>query len=353
MNVVGIHKGLNGKFYDYMERYEAILDHNGIEHIRLDAAEPGFWEKTAKIDLFIFRWTLWDTSKQMAQTILPIVEHEMGIKCFPDTATCWHYDDKVRQHYILTQHGFPAVKSWIFWSRREALKWIETAAYPLVFKLKSGSASHNVILVKNPAHAERLVRRMFGKGATTGAGNIGGWRDHVQDLNPLALARRKGKEWIKKLQGEDPSLFWQISKNYAYFQEFLPGNEYDTRVVVIGKRAFAFRRFNRKNDFRASGNSDKDLNPEAIDKRFLEIGFAISEKLKFQCMAYDFIYDGNREPRVVEMSYTFPDTTIPHCPGYWDNDLNWNEGRNWAQYFQLMDLLQYPDLKQPAMVKND
>ncbi|MCP4146763.1 MAG: hypothetical protein GY757_03340, partial [bacterium] len=100
---------------------------------------------------------------------------------------------------------------------------------------------------------------------------------------------------------------------------------------------------------RASGSSNKDLNPEAIDKEFLKIAFSISKKLKFQCMAYDFIYNKNKEPEVIEMSYTFPDKTIPHCPGYWDTQLNWHEGKNWAQYFQLMDILNLPDLKQPEM----
>jgi glutathione synthase/RimK-type ligase-like ATP-grasp enzyme len=282
----------------------------------------------------------------MAHTIIPIVEQEMGIKCFPDLATCWHYDDKIRQYYILKQHGFPAIESWVFWNKKKALEWIETASFPLVFKLKSGSASHSVLLVQSKRRAAKLIRKMFGKGTVTG--NIGGWKDaRAQDTSLFKALRRKGGEIVRKLKRQEASYFWQKNKNYALFQKFLPDNKYDTRVVVIGKRAFAFRRFNRKNDFRASGSNNKDLNPDSIDREFLKLAFVISTKLKFQCMAYDFLYDENKLPQVVEMSYTFPDTTIPHCPGYWDDKLVWHKGKNWAQYFQLMDLLNMPGLKQP------
>ena len=35
--------------------------------------------------------------------------------------------------------------------------------------------------------------------------------------------------------------------------------------------------------------------------------------------------------------------------GYWDENLNWHEGRYWPQYFELMDLLNMPELKLPDL----
>src|SRR5690606_15154424 len=43
-------------------------------------------------------------------------------------------------------------------------------------------------------------------------------------------------------------------KGYLYFQEFMPKNEFDTRLIVIGNRCFGIRRYNRTGDFRASGS---------------------------------------------------------------------------------------------------
>ena len=39
-------------------------------------------------------------------------------------------------------------------------------------------------------------------------------------------------------------------RGYVYFQDFIPDNQFDTRVTVIGNRAFAFIRKVRPGDFR-------------------------------------------------------------------------------------------------------
>ena len=55
------------------------------------------------------------------------------------------------------------------------------------------------------------------------------------------LLERSGKATLQRLGFRSRKLSdWQRKKNYAMFQRFLPGNEYDTRVTVIGNRAFAF-----------------------------------------------------------------------------------------------------------------
>lgn len=346
--LVGIHKDPYGRFSKFLEIYENILRHNDIDHIRLDINRPDFWKLVSKLDMFIFRWRYLDDHHQLAKTIIPIIEKEMGIKCFPNMSTCWHYDDKIRQYYLLKHHDFPVVESWIFWNKKEALRWIENAVFPLVFKLKGGAGSTNVILVKTKSQAKKLNNRMFGRGILSskipGFGNV-----RFKEFNLYKTIHHWGGNILRQLRDEDISPFWQIHKNYVLFQKFLSNNNYDTRVVVVGNRATAFRRFCRKNDFRASGSSHKDLNPKNIDLNFIKLAFKISTDLKFQSMAYDFIYDDLRMPKLVEISYTYPYTTLPKCPGYWDSKLNWHAGHYWPQYFHLMDALNLPDLKQPEM----
>lgn len=334
---VGIHRGPKGKFSDFVKRYETILKYNDIESIRLDAGAPDFWDRVKTCDLFIYNWRVEHDDHQLAKVILPMVEWELKIKCFPDHNTSWHYDDKLREYYLLKLEEFPVIDSWIFWDRERALEWAKTASYPVVFKLKGGASAHNVVLVKTRREAETWIMRMFGRGLKTGTVN-------VPDGKGL---RRKIKRAILRLRGEDSSPFWRMDKNYAYFQRFLPGNDYDTRVVVIGDRAMGFRRYNRENDFRASGSKNYDLNPEHVDREFIKLGFEISKKMKFQSMAYDFIYDQDGKPGLIEISYTFPDHTLIQCPGYWDSNMNWHEGQHWPQYFQLMDTLNKPGLRQP------
>ena len=93
---------------------------------------------------------------------------------------------------------------------------------------------------------------------------------------PQALATIRGK---KKLIGYE--------KGYAYFQDFIPGNHFDTRVTVIGDRAFAFTRNVRPGDFRASGSGDVVFDGGRINQKYLEIAFAVARKIGSQSMAFD------------------------------------------------------------------
>jgi len=339
----GLHKG-------YLEKYEQILDFNGIDCIWLEASKPDFWEQVSDLDLFIFQWEHYDTPKQVAGSIIPIIQYEMNIPCFPSWETSWHYDDKIKQYYLLKQHGFPIIESYIFWERAEVLKWLESAKMPVIFKLKGGAGSSNVILVKDKWKAMKLVSKMFGQGIRSGRISDNSSL-HRKYLRPYKRLRRFAGTAVRKLRGEYKPLYWNIDKDYILFQKFLPNNLYDTRVSIIGERAFAFRRFNRENDFRASGSGNIDYDVNAIDLRAVEIAFDISNRFGFQSMSYDFLFNEDKNLELSEISYTYVDTAVYDCPGYWDKDLHWSEGHFWPQYCQLVDALKMPELKQPELVQ--
>ena len=45
-----------------------------------------------------------------------------------------------------------------------------------------------------------------------------------------------------------------------------------------------------------------------------------------QSVAFDFIYDNNKNPKIVEISYGFGTEGSSRCKGYWDDNLEWHEG---------------------------
>jgi len=335
----GLHKG-------YLERYEKILKHNNIDCIWLDASHIDFWKNVARLDLFIYHWEHYDAPRQLANTLLPVIEQEMGIKCFPNQATCWHFDDKIKQYYLLRHHNFPMVESFIFWEKSVAMHWLETATFPQVFKLKGGAGSSNVILVKDADHARKLINKMFGRGLKSGKiidkGSL-----MVRDFNPYLELRRKIGDVLRKLRGEYREIFWQIDKNYVLFQKYLPNNKYDIRISVIGNRAFAFRRLNRASDFRASGSGSIDYSVEKIDMDAIKLAMAISTQMGFQSMAYDFLYNEQKELEICEISYTYVDSAVYNCPGYWDTDMQFHEGHFWPQFCVLQDALKAANIIQP------
>ena len=346
---VGIHKFSRDTVYDFEKIYREILTFNNIPNIYLHISQPDFWEKLKETDLFISRWIDISNHDQLGHTLLPIIESAQITKCFPTYHNYWSYDDKIRQYYLLRQHGFPVIETYVFWNKSNALEWIDTASLPTVFKLKGGASSNNVVLIKSRDQGKRFIKKMFGSGVKSGKLPT---RGHVKfaDFDLQKIVRHWAGNLLKTINGIDVNDRWQLHKNYALFQRFLPGNTFDTRVVVNGNRIQAFRRFNRENDFRASGSGKIDLNPEAVDTRCLQIALNVSKKLNYQTMGYDFLYDEENNPLISEMSYTYGTKTLPRCPGYWDENLSFHEGNYWPQYFQLMHLLDRPDLEQPNII---
>lgn len=337
--LVGIHAESYRKSSPYQDRYTEILKHNGIPLVIMDANKPDFWGTVGELSHFIYRWEHYEEEKQLAEKILPVIEHQYHIPCFPDQATTWHYDDKIKQYYLMHTRGFPYVRSWIFWSKKDALGWLEDAEMPVVAKLKGGAGSKNVRLIHSTKKARKYIYRRFGMGHMPSS----------IDRNTFNLRREVlhlGGNLRRFLKGVPLHDTWVREKNYVLFQEFLPDNRYDIRITTIGQRAFAFRRRVRENDFRASGSGMIDYNTGKIDTECIKIALEVSRELHFQTMAYDFIYNKKNEPEICEISYTYLDEPVYRCDGYWDAEMNWHQGHFWPQYFQLMDLLDIPDLKQ-------
>jgi hypothetical protein len=128
-------------------------------------------------------------------------------------------------------------------------------------------------------------------------------------------------------------------RGYVYFQDFMPANTFDTRVTVIGNRAFAFRRNVRPGDFRASGSGDLCHDPGRIHPGCVEIAFSVARRIRSQSAAFDFVFDPDQRPRIVEVSYCYVAKFIYQCPGHWDESLHWHDGPMWPQDAILIDVL--------------
>jgi len=329
---VGLIKDKYWKKNGFLKRYLSVLDYNNVKRIILDIDQNDFWDQIKNCSLVIYRWGHYDADRQIAQIILPIIENHLNIKCFPDQATCWHFDDKIKQYYLMQVHNFPFIKSEIAWSKKKAFEILRNSEYPIVFKLKTGAGAKNVKLLRNQRSGKKRIKKLFGRGI----------RPNEIDRNKIDLIRESrhlGAKIYRKIKGTDYNDIWNIEKNYFMLQKFLPNNRFDIRITTIGNRAFGFRRFNRENDFRASGSGNINYDHKEIDLRCVSIALEISNKLKFQSMAYDFLLNEKKEPEFCEISYTFNDRAIFNCEGFWNKELEFIKGKYWPQYLQLIDLL--------------
>ena len=248
-----------------------------------------------------------------------------GKKVFPDYKTAWHFDDKVGQKYLLEAIGAPIPQTWVFYDRKQATQWTEKTSFPKVFKLRGGAGSQNVRLVNTRREAKRLIHKAFGQGfpAYYAAGNL---KDRL-------YMYKKGKTDLKDiLKGVvrfiSPPPYARIrgrEKGYIYFQELVPDNTYDIRIVVVGDKAFAIKRLVRNNDFRASGSGMILYDKEQFDNETVKLAFELADKLNSQSAAFDFVYS-EEETFVLEVSFGFIKEVYDPCTGFWDRELNWHQG---------------------------
>ena len=124
---------------------------------------------------------------------------------------------------------------------------------------------------------------------------------------------------------------------YSYFQDYIPNNDHDIRVIVIGDKAFAIKRMVRTNDFRASGSGYILYDRQLFDAGLIRLSFEITQKLQSQCVAFDYVFD-NDKPLLIEISYGFSPEGYDPCPGFWDIDLNWHQG-NFDPYGWMVENL--------------
>ncbi len=263
---------------------------------------------------------------------------QSGKKVFPNFRTVWHFDDKVGQKYLLESLKIPFVDSWIFYERDLALKWSETTVYPLVFKLRGGAGSVNVKKVNSSLQARKLIHQAFGKGFK---------HDSLIPAGELLKRYKNGKITILSLfkglvRRLRPTPYAKVhgrEKGYILFQKFIPDNDHDIRVIVIGDKAFAIKRKVRENDFRASGSGNIEYDRSLFDDEIIKLSFILSEKLQAQCVAFDYVHEkGN--PLVVEISYGFSPAGYDPCPGYWDKNLTWHEGKFNPYGWMVEDLIE-------------
>ncbi len=282
-------------------------------------------------------------ANKFAKQLLFSVEAS-GKKVFPDFHTAWHFDDKVGQKYLLDAIGAPFAPAHVFYSKRDALEWASQTVYPTVFKLRNGAASANVRLVRSKSEANRLIRKAFGRGFK----QYNAWnslkeryRNYKLGLKPLwvvvkGILRIFHTTKFARVAGRE--------KGYIYFQDFIPGNDCDIRVVVIGDKAFTFKRIIRKNDFRASGSGVILFGREHNDDETVRLAFETSEKLNVQCMAYDFVYQAGK-PLIIEISFATIYDNIQWVPGFWKRDLSWHEEKIDSCGWMVENLVQSMNIK--------
>ena len=313
---------------NFSERWIKYCKENGIDHKIVNAYDSNIISQVSDCDAFMWHHHHSDPKDVLFAKQLLYSLEESGKRVFPDFRTGWHFDDKVGQKYLLESIGAPLVPSYVFYSKKEALKWVNHTTFPKVFKLRGGAGASNVKLAHTASEARKFIRKAFGQ-AFPQFDRCGYLKERFRKWRLgkdtfLGVCKGMGRLLIPtdfaKMHGRE--------KGYAYFQDFMPNNSYDIRVCVVGDKAFALKRLTRKGDFRASGSGNIIYDKTQIDDICVSIAFDINKKLKCQSVAFDFVFNKDKTPLIVEISYGYAVKAYDSCEGYWSSDMQWHKGNN-------------------------
>jgi len=325
----------------YSEGWIEYCKTNHILFKLVDCYRSDIIEQLSDCDGLLWNWHHQDPKAHRFATGLTHALEAAGKRVFPDSNTSWHFDDKVGQKYLLEVLHAPLVPSYTFYSKKEALDWATKTTYPKVFKLRGGAGALNVKLVNSERVARNLIRKAFGTGFPLVSSRS--WlRERIwrykrdQDLRSFIGI---GKGMIRLLTPKNDEHLLPRQKGYIYFQDYIPGNKKDTRIVIIGNRAFGLTRKVRKDDFRASGSGQIIYEKELIDPAQIRIAFQLAKAMKSQCMAFDFMVDEKNESGIVEISYAFSPEAYYACQGYWNEELIWLDNPVNPSYFIMEDFI--------------
>jgi glutathione synthase/RimK-type ligase-like ATP-grasp enzyme len=326
--------GIHNDNKSYSVRWIEYCKERSIDYKEVNCFEDNIIEQLNDCDALLWHYYHNDYRSQLFAKQLLFALEQSGKVVFPNFRTGWHFDDKVGQKYLYESLGIKVPSTNIFYTREEALKWISTATFPKVFKLRKGASGSNVRLVRNYRMAQKLINKSFKNGHP----QFNRWGYFKNRLN---LFRNQKDSLFGVIKGflrlfvpTQQERMTTPEKSYIFFQDYVPNEGFDYRIEIVGDYCIAAVRYVRKNDFRASGGHDDHFDKEFISKEVLDFAFDIYDKIKAQSCALDIIRNcETNELVLIENSYCYGLDDDEFLHGFWDRSGKWHnesfDGRDW------------------------
>jgi glutathione synthase/RimK-type ligase-like ATP-grasp enzyme len=293
----------------------------------IDCYQPDVVERLKTFDCLLWHIENYVLQDMIAGRSILFSAKNMGLKTFPDFNTAWHFDDKVAETYLLQSVYASIPGSWMYYTLDDAIKWLEEKAlYPLIAKLRCGSGSNNVKLLRTKNEAIKYSRQMFKSGFNTYPSMIFKAKSQLLSAKNWDVIKTRVKRLPEFIRTLSRAKEFPRERGYVFFQEYIPNDGHDLKVVVVGdKLSFIGRRI-RKGDFRASGGGDLFFDRSLVTRQIITLLFSVSDTLGFQCMGYDLVVDKSTgEGKIVEISFGFSHIALLQAGGYFDRNCVWHD----------------------------
>ena len=243
--------------HDWMLRhayYEAACQEEGVPYHILDLTTPDWVAKAEQDQSFAYLmrpFVLSTLGRAIYEERAYFLENVLQKSLFPEFNSLWIYECKRRCASWLKHYQIPHPETWVFFSRAEAMAFLETASFPLVFKTDIGSDAVGVRILKSKKEASELVGQCFGKGFKS-------------------------------------SFYDPRDRNYGqvFFQQYL-SDVLEWRIIRIGESFFAYQK-GKKGDFHSGSKIVDFLRPP---ERLLNFSRDLLNRAGMNSMSLDIFED--------------------------------------------------------------
>lgn len=310
---------------DWTTGWESFCKKHSIEYEIIDLMQVNAIETLKNFDVVLWHFGNYSYEEMLEARSILMAASTLGVKVFPNHNEAWHFDDKVAEMYALQAVHAPMPKSQVFYNMKNLKQAVVNGEieFPIVAKLRTGSGSHNVKLIRNKRKLFNYAKRMFGKGFKPAPSILYKTSSNIRSSHNWQTFKAKVKripEFLRTLAG---AYKFPREKGYVYLQEFIPNDNFDIKVVVLGDKCTGFHRPVRSHDFRASGGGGFIDDTSVFTEQIVKSAFATAEALGMRCVGFDYVIDKRTGlGKIIEMSYGCGHD-ISGSGGYYTRDFKW------------------------------
>ena len=309
--------------YPRWTKYRRFLENNHIPHDYCDIHAHDWLEKVKEFDVIAGLVGNEINHLDEIRKKYFILETVLGKKCFPSATHALLYEDKALEAYLAKIHGIPYAKTYVSYPKEDALGLAGSLSYPLVSKINHSSGSMGVSLIGTPRQARKIIEE--------------------------SVLSQRPKVHVQYFR----------QKNYVYFQEYIPNDGYDIRVIFVGNWAFGYYRKVLEGDFRASGMDTEEKG--ALPEEALRIAHKVNKCIQSPLLAVDMVHGLDGQYTIIEFSpncYQLEDSgelQVNGDPGVYvieDNgNIHFEKGRYWVNELALRQFLVHDYLPSVSATK--
>lgn len=296
---------------DYYPKYERLLKNNNMDYEYFNPLLSNWIEKAQSFDLIVWHTNSDPSTQEIAEGKIYLLE-KMGKKCLPSYDELWSYENKIRANYLYKLYDLPSIPTFITHSKTEAISYLESAEFPIISKISTGSSSYGVEKIESVSQGKKLIKEIF------------------------------------SYKGRETYFSYYNQKNYVYFQEFIDDATYDLRVICINNELFGYYRYPNDGDFKASGAGNYEKKEIPIEA--LELAYQVCQTLNSSLLATDFVYSNKLQKFLIIESSIFigvdscEQLCIDGIAGKYvrrsANQYDFVEGKYWIQELALKSVIE-------------